>query len=234
MKKITALFILISLMIISCKYKIVSPIIDIDEENNIYNNGNNGNNNNQNNNQNLYTVGANSSEEEVRNSLEKNKQLTGKNLIIVEGYINQSSLIFDNIKKVISGKTDIELDLSMATLESNFKGTLENFKELTIVLLPSSRTLVGNFLKGCTSVTSIQLQKTLDTIDQTSFSGCTSLKNVEYLGTSPNIINGTPFTGLQPTDLYLPNVQTDPGDQSWDNFLGSKWNKIHYNTSMPK
>ena len=234
MKKITALFILISLMIISCKYKIVSPIIDIDEENNIYNNGNNGNNNNKNNNQNLYTVGANSSEEEVRNSLEKNKQLTGKNLIIVEGYINQSSLIFDNIKKVISGKTDIELDLSMATLESNFKGTLENFKELTIVLLPSSRTLVGNFLKGCTSVTSIQLQKTLDTIVQTSFSGCTSLKNAEYLGTSPNIINGTPFTGLKPTDLYLPNVKTDPGDQSWDNFLGYKWNKIHYNTSMPK
>ncbi|CRF31744.1 hypothetical protein BRSU_0343 [Brachyspira suanatina] len=230
MKKITALFILISLMIVSCKYKIVSPIIDIDEGNNIYNNGNNGNNNNQN----LYTVGASSSEEEVRNSLENNKQLTGKNLIIVEGYINQSSLIFDNIKKVISGKTDIELDLSMSTLESNFKGTLENFKELTIVLLPSSRTLVGNFLKGCTSVTSIQLQKTLDTIDQTSFSGCTSLKNVEYLGTSPNIINGTPFTGLQPTDLYLPNVKTDPGDQSWDNFLGSKWNKIHYNTSMPK
>ncbi|HJH56275.1 leucine-rich repeat protein [Brachyspira hyodysenteriae] len=231
MKKITALFILISLMIISCKYKIVSPIIDIDDRNNIYNNnGNNGNNNNQN----LYTVGANSSEEEVRNSLEKNKQLTDKNLIIVEGYINQTSSIFDNIKKVISGKTDIELDLSMATLESNFKGTLENSTELTIVLLPSSRTLVGNFLKGCTSVTSIQLQKTLDTIDPTSFSGCTSLKNVEYLGTSPNIINGTPFTGLQPTDLYLPNVKTDHGDKSWDNFLGSKWNKIHYNASMPK
>ncbi|ACN84744.1 leucine-rich repeat domain-containing protein [Brachyspira hyodysenteriae] len=231
MKKITALFILISLIIISCKYKIVSPIIDIDDGNNMYNNnGNNGNNNNQN----LYTVGANSSEEEVRNSLEKNKQLTGKNLIIVEGYINQTSSIFDNIKKVISGKTDIELDLSMATLESNFKGTLENSTELTIVLLPSSRTLVGNFLKGCTSVTSIQLQKTLDTIDPTSFSGCTSLKNVEYLGTSPNIINGTPFTGLQPADLYLPNVKTDPGDQSWDNFLGSKWNKIHYNASMPK
>ncbi|ANN63190.1 hypothetical protein SZ47_07160 [Brachyspira hyodysenteriae] len=231
MKKITALFILISLIIISCKYKIVSPIIDIDDGNNMYNNnGNNGNNNNQN----LYTIGANSSEEEVRNSLEKNKQLTGKNLIIVEGYINQTSSIFDNIKKVISGKTDIELDLSMATLESNFKGTLENSTELTIVLLPSSRTLVGNFLKGCTSVTSIQLQKTLDTIDPTSFSGCTSLKNVEYLGTSPNIINGTPFTGLQPADLYLPNVKTDPGDQSWDNFLGSKWNKIHYNASMPK
>lgn len=231
MKKITALFILISLMIISCKYKIVSPIIDIYDGNNIYNNnGNNGNNNNQN----LYTVGANSSEEEVRNSLEKNKQLTGKNLIIVEGYINQASLIFDNIKKVISGKTDIELDLSMATLESNFKGTLENSAELKIVLLPSSRTLVGNFLKGCTSVTSIQLQKTLDTIDSTSFSGCSSLKNVEYLGTSPNIINGTPFNGLQPTDLYLPNVKTDPGDKSWDNFLGSQWNKIHYNASMPK
>ncbi|WPC37305.1 hypothetical protein PQQ32_10500 [Brachyspira hyodysenteriae] len=59
MKKITALFILISLIIISCKYKIVSPIIDIDDGNNMYNNnGNNGNNNNQN----LYTVGANSSE----------------------------------------------------------------------------------------------------------------------------------------------------------------------------
>lgn len=229
MKKITALFILISLMIISCKYKIVSPIIDLDEGNNTdYNNGNN--------NQNLYTVGANSTEEEVRNSLEKNKQLTGKNLIIVEGYINQTSTIFDNIKKVISGKTNIELDLSMATLESNFKGTLENSIELTIVLLPSSRTLVANFLKGCTSVNSIQLQKTLDTIDPTSFSGCSSLKNVEYLGTSPSIINGTPFTGLQPTDLYLPNVKTDPGDNSWNNFLGVNWSngKIHYGKPMPK
>lgn len=235
MKKIIIFIFCAAIISVSCNYKIISPFIDIDKDD-IYDNNDNTTDNNNNNN-NLHTVGANSTEEEVKTSLEKNKQLTGKNIIVVTGYIDQNSKIFDNIKKVINGKKDIELDLSKSTLNSSFKGTFENSKELQIVLLPSTKTLIDNFLKGCTSVTSIQLQKTLDTIKPNSLDGCTSLKNVEYLGSSPNIITGNPFTGkVIPSDLYLPNVKEDPKDNSWNKFLGVSWGqgKIHYGKNMPK
>lgn len=148
MKKIIIFIFCAAIISVSCNYKIISPFVDFDKDN-IFDN--NDNNNTTDNNNNLHTVGSNSTEEEVKSSLEKNKQLTGKNVIVVIGYIEQNSKIFDNIKKVIKGKKDIQLDLSRSTLDSSFKGIFENSTELKIVLLPSTKTLIERFLKGCTS-----------------------------------------------------------------------------------
>ncbi|WP_425387442.1 hypothetical protein [Brachyspira alvinipulli] len=80
----------------------------------------------------------------------------------------------------------------------------------------------------------IRMPNSLMTVQGTCFDGCSSLKNIEYLETSPNIIKTTTLSGTTPTDLYLPNVPSNPNNNSWDNFLGVKWVNIHYGASMPK
>lgn len=223
MKNIAALLILI-IIICSCKYKIVSPFDGVSDSIN-----------DNNSNKNLYIIDANATEAEIKDALQKNIESTGKNIIVVVGYIGANSKIFDNIKNALKNKTNIELDLSKAVMESNYIYTLENALFVTKVYFASSQKIIANFFKGCTSLVNVQLPSLLLIIDNSSFENCNSLKNIEYLGTSPNTIAGTPFSGtVKPSDLYLPNVAKDPGDGRWKNFLGADWVNIHYGTPMPK
>ena len=223
MKNIAALLILI-IIICSCKYKIVSPFDGVSDSIN-----------DNNSNKNLYIIDANATEAEIKDALQKNIESTGKNIIVVVGYIGANSKIFDNIKNALKNKTNIELDLSKAVMESNYIYTLENALFVTKVYFASSQKIIANFFKDCTSLVNVQLPSLLLIIDNSSFENCNSLKNIEYLGTSPNTIAGTPFAGtVKPSDLYLPNVAKDPGDGRWKNFLGADWLNIHYGTPMPK
>lgn len=223
MKNIVVLLILMIIMC-SCKYKIISPFDGFSDG--IYDN---------NSNKNLYIIDANATKEEIKDALQKNRDITGKNIIAVEGYIGTNSKIFDNIKNALKNETNIVLDLSKAVMESNYIYTLENSLFVTTVYFASSQKIIANFFKGCTSLVSVQLPSLLLIIDNTSFENCNSLKNIEYLGTSPNAIAGTPFSGtVKPSDLYLPNVAKDPGDGSWKKFLGADWINIHYGIPMPK
>lgn len=224
MKKAIILLFIFSILL-SCKYKITSPNIQ-------YECGTTDNINDNNNN--LYTVGANSTEEDIRTALANNKGITGKNIIVVTGYIDNSSKIFDNIKTVIQNEKDIILDLSGSNLNADNKFTLNDVTSLITILLPNMQDIIENFLSGCTSLTSIQIPNGMTIIKDSCFNNCTSIKNVEYLGTAANAITATPFTDSRPTDLYLPNVSSDPGDGSWKNFLGVAWVNIHYGVSMPK
>ena len=224
-KAIILLFIFFILL--SCKYKITSPKIQY--ECSTDNTGDAGDINN-----NLYTVGANSTEEEIRTALENNKGIAGKNIIVVTGYIDNSSKIFDNIKTVIQNEKDIILDLSGSNLNTDNKFTLNNITSLITILLPNMQEIIADFLSGCISLTSIQIPNGITIIRDSCFNNCTSTKNVEYLGTSANAVTANPFTASKPTDLYLPNVPSDPGDGSWKNFLNVAWANIHYGASMPK
>ncbi|AEM22994.1 hypothetical protein Bint_2388 [Brachyspira intermedia PWS/A] len=221
-KAIILLFIFF--ILISCKYKITSPKIQYEC----------GTTDNINDNNNLYTVGANSTEEEIRTALANNKEISGKNIIVVTGYIDNSSKIFDNIKTVIQNEKNIILDLSGSNLNADNKFTLNDVTSLITILLPNMQDIIENFLSGCTSLTSIQIPNGMTIIKDSCFNNCTSIKNVEYLGTAANAITATPFTDSKPTDLYLPNVSSDPNDGSWDNFLNVAWANIHYGASMPK
>ncbi len=218
-KAIILLFIFFILL--SCKYKITSPKIQY--ECSTDNTG-----------EAVLSVGANSTEEEIRTALENNKGIAGKNIIVVTGYIDNSSKIFDNIKTVIQNEKDIILDLSGSNLNTDNKFTLNNITSLITILLPNMQEIIADFLSGCTSLTSIQIPNGITIIRDSCFNNCTSIKNVEYLGTSANAVTASPFTASIPTDLYLPNVPSDPGDGSWNNFLGVTWANIHYGVSMPK
>ena len=220
-KAIILLFIFFILL--SCKYKITSPKIQYEcgTIDNINNN-------------NLYTVGANSTEEEIRTALENNKGISGKNIIVVTGYIDNSSKIFDNIKTVIQNEKDIILDLSGSNLNTDNKFTLNNITSLITILLPNMQKIIADFLSGCTSLINIQIPNGIYIVDNSCFNKCTSIKNIEYLGTSAKALSASPFADSKPTDLYLPNVSSDPGDSSWDNFLNVAWVSIHYGASMPK
>lgn len=99
----------------------------------------------------------------------------------------------------------------------------------------------------CTSLSSISLPSSLEQLGDVDrvdiFPDCTSLLNVEYLGTDPKAITsfGNVFGTSNPQNLYLPNVQdpalaeVPPKDPNpWESFLGYDWaNKIQYETSMP-
>ena len=183
MKNIAALLILI-IIICSCKYKIVSPFDGVSDSIN-----------DNNSNKNLYIIDANATEAEIKDALQKNIESTGKNIIVVVGYIGANSKIFDNIKNALKNKTNIELDLSKAVMESNYIYTLENALFVTKVYFASSQKIIANFFKDCTSLVNVQLPSLLLIIDNSSFENCNSLKNIEYLGTSPNTIAGTPFSG---------------------------------------
>ena len=218
MKKVLILFMFIIVMS-SCQYKIISP----------YNSGNDisfeeGS---------LYVIDANATEDDIKNALSNNKELTGKNIIIVAGYIS-SSKIFDTMKTALQNEKNIELDLSNASFDNSYNFTLENAAFLQTVLFAPTQKLAANFFSGCNSLESIQLTSSLTAIESTSFNNCSSLKNVEYLGASADILSGVkPFSGtVKPTDLYLPNISSQSED--WKDFLGVSWANIHYGVSMPK
>lgn len=86
---------------------------------------------------------------------------------------------------------------------------------------------------GCTSLSKISLPSSLEKLGDSGrsdiFINCTSLLDVEYLGTDPEAITyfGNIFTAsITPQNLYLPNVD-EPSDQTikdkWNNFLGYTW-----------
>ena len=165
-KAIILLFIFF--ILISCKYQIISPIIkyECDTVNNINDNNNN-----------LHTVGANSTEEEIKTALENNKIISGKNIIVVTGHIDNSSKIFDNIKTVIQNEKDIILDLSDCNLNANNKFTLNDVTSLITILLPNMQDIIENFLSGCTSLINIQIPNGIYIVDNSCFNKCTSIKN---------------------------------------------------------
>ncbi|ASJ20975.1 leucine-rich repeat protein [Brachyspira hampsonii] len=216
--------ILLSFIIYSCNYKLISP----------YDDKNNNQLNNNQVNEKIYVVGNESTEEEIKNALENNKKETGQNLITVKGYIDSSSTIFDKIKNVAQNEKDIILDLSAASFETSYKFTLEGASTLKTVIMATTEQITANFFKDCTALVNIQISSSTIKINDTSFENCTSLKNVEYLGTSPNALTTSAFASIKPTDLYLPNVKTDPQDGRWNNFLGAAWTAIHYTASMPQ
>ena len=218
MKKVLILFMFIIVMS-SCKYKIIS----------LYDSGNDilfdeGS---------LYVIDANAAEDDIKNALSNNKELTGKNIIIVAGYIS-SSKIFDTMKTALQNEKNVVLYLSNASFDNSYNFTLESALFLQTVIFAPTEQIIADFFKDCTSLVSIQIASSITKIDASSFSGCTSLKNIEYLGTSANILSGiTPFSGtVKPTDLYLPNVSSQSED--WKDFLGVSWANIHYGVSMPK
>ncbi|MBW5388994.1 leucine-rich repeat protein [Brachyspira hampsonii] len=221
--------ILLSFIIYSCNYKLISPY---DDSNNNQVNNNQVNNNQVN--EKIYIVGNESTEEEIKNALENNKKETGQNLITIRGYIDSSSDIFDKIKNVTQNEKDIILDLSAASFETSYNFTLEGASALKTVIMATAEQITANFFKDCTALVNIQISSSTIKINDTSFENCTSLKNVEYLGTSPTALTTSAFASIKPTDLYLPNVKTDPQDGRWDNFMGVAWNAIHYAASMPQ
>lgn len=94
----------------------------------------------------------------------------------------------------------------------------------------------------CTSLSSISLPSSLTQLGVVGieiFPDCTSLSDVEYLGTNPEAINclGNIFDNSMPNNLYLPYVEepTDPTiKDKWNKFLGYSWSgKIRYKTPMP-
>ena len=105
-----------------------------------------------------------------------------------------------------------------------------NCSALTVLLLPDGlKTIEKCAFSDCSYLVNLFLPKSLTKIDNDAFKNCSQLKNVEYLGETNSLSNCSPFSngGTNPSNLYLPNVDTSKTND-FTNFLGKNWNgNIH-------
>lgn len=138
--------------------------------------------------------------------------------------------------------TSLEAINFPSTLQTIGTAAFYSCKSLKSIQLNQGITTINdNAFNLCSSLTAISLPDSITSLlnpsEGKAFSDCKMLKSVEYLGTNPKKINEMDtFRGSSAEDLYLPNVATDPGDNSWNNFLSVNWGsgKIHYGKSMPR
>ena len=103
-----------------------------------------------------------------------------------------------------------------------------NCSALTVLLLPDGLTTIEKCaFSDCSSLVNLFLPKSLTKIDNDAFKNC-SLLNVEYLGKTNSLPKCSPFSnGSNPSNLYLPNVDTGKTNEFNTNcFLGKKDWKI--------
>lgn len=107
---------------------------------------------------------------------------------------------------------------------------------LTLIILDSeqSMTISKDAFLGCSSLVNLFLPKSIEKVEGDAFKNCSQLKNVEYLGTT-NVSGTNVFSsGSNPTNLYLPNVETGKTND-FTNFLGKTWSNdnIHTKKHIP-
>lgn len=111
-----------------------------------------------------------------------------------------------------------------------------NCSALTVLLLPDGlKTIEKCAFSDCSYLVNLFLPKSLTKIDNDAFKNCSQLKNVEYLGETNSLSNCSPFSngGTNPSNLYLPNVDTSKTND-FTNFLGKNWNgNIHAKKHIP-
>lgn len=102
-----------------------------------------------------------------------------------------------------------------------------NCSALTVLLLPDGlKTIEKCAFSDCSSLKDLFFPASLTSIGSNAFSNCIKLVNLEYLGktnslsdSSNNVFSNSSY----PTNLYLPNVETDKTND-FTNFLGKSWN----------
>ena len=110
-------------------------------------------------------------------------------------------------------------------LENISEGAFSNCSGLTLIILSSGAltNISKNAFYGSSSLVNLILPANISNVCDTAFSNCSQLKNLEYLGTNTNV-SGSPFSkGSNPSNLYLPNVDTSKTND-FTNFLGKNWN----------
>lgn len=114
-------------------------------------------------------------------------------------------------------------------LENISEGAFSNCSGLKLIILSSGAltNISKNAFYGSSSLVNLILPANISNVCDTAFSNCSQLKNLEYLGTNTNV-SGSPFSkGSNPSNLYLPNVDTSKTNEFNTNcFLGKKDWKI--------
>ncbi|ASJ20973.1 leucine-rich repeat domain-containing protein [Brachyspira hampsonii] len=244
------------LLIVSCSnYKLVNPFgsdsnTSVDSETTVTEDD--------------FISGPDATDFDIEYNMRMYKEKFGIYKIIVSGDISKTSTLTDVKKIIDKNyykdaKAEIEVDLTKTTLTEIAADAFKDSITLKAIYLPADAasiksaafsgctalstvslndkltTIEANAFNGCTALISISLPESLTDLEASSFDGCTELANLEYLGTETTTINTVSLTGVNKLiNLYLPNVQKDPGDGSWDSFLGIKWTQKNYGSSIKK
>ena len=171
------------------------------------------------------------------NNVEIDLSLTEIPEIPKEMFTNTTNLgkitLPDTVKKIeesaFSGCSSLSYIRFSGGLTNIGTNAFLNCSALTVLLLPDGLTTIEKCaFSGCSSLVNLFLPKSLTKIDNDAFKNCSLLNNVEYLGIENKPTGCSPFSnGSNPSNLYLPNVDTNKtNDFNTKCFLGKNNWKI--------
>lgn len=167
---------------------------------------------------------------------------------IFKGAKNISSITLPNTvtnigSNAFSGCSSLNNIRFSSELKTVSDGAFSNCSSLTLVILDSEElTNIGkNAFSGCSSLVNLILGANItntNSIDCSSFSNCSKLMNVQYMGTNTNSVKCSPFSGsgANPSNLYLPNTNTNGSGRassSSSGFLGKTNWTVFNGQSIP-
>ena len=115
------------------------------------------------------------------------------------------------------------------------EGVFKNCSNIKSLVLNSTRDIEDSAFLGCTSLVSIDLVNTIETIGINAFYGCSNLNTVYSQNSNPPTLGNDVFTGCS-NELKIfvsENVIGDYQSSSWNDYdvRSRVWNKIFYTTS---
>jgi len=153
-------------------------------------------------------------------SLPENTTATPYTIKLTMAYfVNHTTMASEASQLINNPKKYVYLDLSDSTFTSIRNNAFENCTSLVSITLPNSVNSIGQYaFNGCTNLTSVNIPNSVTSIGQYTFNGCTSLKNVNI----PNKVTTiSPYafsncTSL--TSITIPNsITTQIGPQAFQN-----------------
>lgn len=197
----------IAIFTFSCKYNISSPVGTIKDYS-----ANSGK---------LFYTSSDSSDEDIKMTLMKNKHSLGKYLIKVSPTNDKSTAILTNIKKVLNKNphfNNVEIDLSLTKITNIPKEMFTNTTNLGKITLPDTVTNIEEkAFSGCYSLSYIRFSGGLTNIGTNAFLNCSAL-TVLLLPDGLTTIEKCAFSGCSSLfNLFLPKSLTKIDDDAFSN-----------------
>ncbi|WP_302366793.1 leucine-rich repeat domain-containing protein [Brachyspira aalborgi] len=207
----------IAIFTFSCKYNITSPVGTIKDYS-----ANSGK---------LFYTSSDSSADDIKTTLMKNKHSLGKYLIKVSPTNDKSTAILTNIKAALDKNPsfdNVEIDLSLTKITNIPKEMFTNTTNLGKITLPDTVKKIGEkAFSGCYSLNSIRFPKNLQEIGESAFSSCSSLTLIILDSEQSMTISKDAFSGCSSlVNLILPKNLKKVDNDAFKNC--SQLNNVEY------
>lgn len=171
----------------------------------------------------LFYTSSNDKTNDIETTLKKNKHSLGKYLIKVSPTNDKSTAILTNIKKVLNKNphfNNVEIDLSLTEIPEIPKEMFTNTTNLGKITLPDTvKKIEESAFSGCSSLSYIRFSGGLTNIGTNAFSNCSAL-TVLLLPDGLKTIEKCAFSDCSSLkDLFFPASLTSIGSNAFSNCI---------------